>query len=361
MSPPNNRQPSIVFITAGDPRRLTGGYLYHARVFAGLRARGMLIDELVASGADLVEQRAAADHFAASFSPQAYDAILIDALARGVCAPWIERWRAQRPVIVLVHQLPSEAEAEPAQIEAEHALEAPLLQADRLIAVSMYGRAALLARGVPPERIAVISPGFDRLSPDHVPREPSQPEGTVRALCVAQWIPRKGITTLIEAWAAGRWSNATLELVGETDADARYAARVRAALASAGGTDIAVRGTITDDALRAAYRAADLFGLPSRFEGYGMAYAEALAYGLPVVACEVGPIPALISPAAGLLVPPDDPAALTIALDRLIRDPSLRRRLAIGARRRAETLPRWDDAVDGFAQLLEQVTRRAFH
>jgi glycosyltransferase involved in cell wall biosynthesis len=83
-------------------------------------------------------------------------------------------------------------------------------------------------------------------------------------------------------------------------------------------------------------------------------YAEALACGLPVLACAVGPVPALVGD-AGVLVPPGDEGALTSALDRLLADAGLRRRLAERATRRARELPTWDDTAAGFLRALEEV------
>jgi glycosyltransferase involved in cell wall biosynthesis len=347
----------LAFITVGNARRHTGGYLYHARVFAGLRSQGFVIDQISASAALLEDQLAVAAAFGARFDPQPYDVVVIDALARGVCGAWVARWRAIRPVVVLVHQLPSVAEAERAQIEREQALEAPLLEADRVIAVSEHGRDMLIERGVPAARIAVVSPGFDRLpvEPAQVPRE-RLPDEPLRVLCVAQWIVRKGITTLITAWQQLAAVDAVLELIGETDADPDYATHVEKLLAAIPAERVIVRGPVADDALQQAYRRADLFVLPSRFEGYGMVYAEALAHGLPIVACNVGPVPALITPQAGMFVPPDDPPALAQAIDRLLHDPSIRARLASGARQRAAALPRWADTTRRFGQAIMQAS-----
>ena len=72
--------------------------------------------------------------------------------------------------------------------------------------------------------------------------------------------------------------------------------------------------------------------LPSYYEGYGMAYAEAMAHGLPIIGTDAGAIPETVPAAAGILVPAGDRAALTQALDRLIGDGALRRGYAVGAR-----------------------------
>lgn len=360
----------IAFITVGNPGRFTGGYLYHARLFAGLRTQNSVIDQIVASGAALEDQQRAADRFGMRFDPLPYDVVVIDALARGVVAPWIEEWHRARPVVVLVHQLPSIAEADEARIAVERALEEPLLRADHLIAVSAHGRQMLLDRGVSWERVSIASPGFDRLVvPEgkyaHSPRRHAFPSlatnlqpHTLHVLCVAQWVPRKGITTLIEAWNRGAWPGAILELIGETDADPVYEHAVRSLIAASTTNSIVVHGTVPDDVLSLAYQRADLFVLPSRFEGYGMVYAEAMAHGLPVVASNVGPVPDLVTQEAGLFVPPDDPIALYAALDQLIMDSTLRNRLATGARRRATELPAWDDTVRQFGSVLQRVLAR---
>lgn len=343
----------IAFITVGDPARLTGGYLYHARLFQGLRAAGITVTEVVASGASRADQRLAAPRLQTTFDAVAYDVIVIDALARQVCADMVDQWRTIRPVVVLVHQLPSIAEAIEADIAIEQALEAPLLRADRLVAVSADGRDLLIARGVPPASIAVVSPGYNRLP--LLPKPSKRPDETVQALCVAQWVPRKGIATLVAAWIQGGWRNATLELIGEVDADPDYAALIWTALRAALPGTVRVRGVVSDADLAQAYAAADLFVLPSRFEGYGMVYAEALAYGLPVVACNVGPVPSLVGPNAGLYVPPDDPDALCAALDRLLHEPAFRHQMAKGAQQQAATLPSWEDTIAGFQQVLADV------
>lgn len=345
----------LAFITVGDTSRRTGGYLYNARLISGLREHGVEVEEITPCGATLEEQEEAAPRFGADLDPARFDALVVDALARAVCAPHLDRWRRERPVVALVHELPSVAGTS-GDTDLERAREAPLLRSDRLVAVSGHGRSVLEGRGVPPERVHVVPPGLDRLQPE-ARREPG--DGTLHALCVAQWIPCKGILTLVEAWSVRERPGATLELVGETDADPEYAASVREAVATSGGA-ISVRGPVDDAALAAAYATADLFVLPSRHEGYGIAYTEALANGLPVIACRVGPVPELVREEAALLVPPDDAAPLSNALDRLLEDADLRERMSAAARRRAEELPRWEDTVRGLHDtLLEAIEERA--
>jgi glycosyltransferase involved in cell wall biosynthesis len=103
------------------------------------------------------------------------------------------------------------------------------------------------------------------------------------------------------------------------------------------------------------YGHADAFVLPSYFEGYGMALAEALAHGLPVVSTTAGAIPDTVPGNAGVLVPPGDALALRTALAALLDDPALRARLAAGARAARAALPTWPQAVARFAAVLESL------
>lgn len=337
----------IAFISVGDTTRKTGGYLYHQELFRRLRAQNVEIDEIVASGAALDEQLAAANAFVARFDPEPYDATVVDALARAVVAPGVAHWQAVRPLLALVHELPSIASAGDAD---EPAREAPLLAADRLVAVSDDGEQILVERGVPPARIVVASGGFDRVRTNAV----SAPEQVV--LCVAQWIARKGILELTKAWHTAAQPGWRLELVGETDADPAYAELVRAAIAEQASAAITVRGVVDDATLAAAYGRAALFAMPSHYEGYGIAFAEALASGLPVLGCAVGPVPALVGD-AGILVPPGDGDALAAALTQLLGDASLRIRLRTAARRRAAQLPTWDDCAARFLAAVKATLR----
>src|SRR5262249_5977031 len=101
------------------------------------------------------------------------------------------------------------------------------------------------------------------------------------------------------------------------------------------------------------YTRADLFVMASRFEGYGMAFSEAIAHGLPVVGTDIGALRDTVPAGAGVLVAPDDAAALATALRRLIDNAAERRRMADNARAAAQTLPRGQDSANLFAAAIE--------
>ncbi len=339
------------FITVGDPSRLTGGYLYHAEVFARISRLGISMVQIVASGANPQVQREAAHGFCRQFDPRPFDIIVVDALAATVCAPGLDRWRAQRPVVAMVHELPSVA----SNADAASSAEAPLLRADVLIAVSAHGQAVLIERGVPAERIIIARPGANRLRLS--PRTTTPPSGPVMVLAVAQWIPRKGILTLVEAWTQLDQRNARLMLIGETDADPAYAAQVRAVIRTTPHANIEARGPVSDAKLVDMYHRTDIFALPTRYEGYGMVFAEAMIAGIPVIAGAVGPVPGIVGN-GGILVPPDDVPALVQALDTMIGNPYQRQAYAVAARQRAANLPTWEVTTTAFTEALTRAVHR---
>lgn len=342
----------LAFVTVGDVSRRTGGHLYNARVLDGLRERGVEVKELSVCEESPEAQRAAAPSLEGLVEPGEFDVVAVDALARIVCAPHLDRWREVSPVLAMIHELPSVARRD----DGERAYEEPLLRADRFVCVSGHGAGILESRGVSGANIHVVAPGLYR-DPAREPRARREPrEDGLRVLCVAQWIPRKGVLELVEAWKRRRkGEGAVLELVGDTDADAAYTGLVHEAVAGAEG--VIVRGSVSGEELERRYAAADVFALPSSYEGYGMVYTEAMSHGLPLVACSAGPVPEIVAE-AGILVPPADTEELARALDSLLSNETLRREMSEASLSRARRLARWETTVDGFQQALEAAVSR---
>jgi len=145
-----------------------------------------------------------------------------------------------------------------------------------------------------------------------------------------------------------------LTIVGELGRDANATGRLHADIARFDLADrVLVTGAIPADRLEALYASSDIFVLASRFEGYGMAFTEAIAHGLPVIGSTAGAIPETVPEGAGLLTPPDDIHALSLAVRRLIEDSAERRRLAAAARAAAAALPTWEQAAELFSRAIE--------
>jgi glycosyltransferase involved in cell wall biosynthesis len=202
-------------------------------------------------------------------------------------------------------------------------------------------------------RISVVQPGTDVAPLARGSRDDSR-----EILCVANIIPRKGHDLLIEALTDLQHLRWRLTCVGSTMRSPQIAAQLRCQIDAAGlGERIRMLGELGGDALEQCFVAADLFVLPTRHEGFGMVVAEALAHGLPVLATRTGAIPGLVLPDAGIVVPPDDAAALREALSRLLTEPKTLARFAEGAREARARLPRWSHVCEDAARILTEVSR----
>jgi glycosyltransferase involved in cell wall biosynthesis len=146
-----------------------------------------------------------------------------------------------------------------------------------------------------------------------------------------------------------------LTIAGDLTRDAEAVAQLHADLERFDLLNrVRVLGAIDSAHLQVLYSQADVFVLASRFEGYGMAYAEALAHGLPVIGTTAGAIPDTVPDTAGLLAKPGDVDGLQNALRQIIQDQVLRQSLSQGALLAAAQQPSWADC----ARLFEEVVER---
>jgi glycosyltransferase involved in cell wall biosynthesis len=343
------------FAIPGDLESLTGGYGYDRRVIAELRARGWAIDVLPLDASfprpTAEARRRAADALARCANGAL---VVVDGLAYGALADEAERERQRLCLIALVHHpLAHESGLDAATAAALFESERRALACARLVVVTSQRTAQTLAAfDVAAGRIVVIEPGTDP-----APAARGSRTGAVSLLTVASVTPRKGYDVLVDALSSVQSSKWRLSCVGRLARDPGHAQEVREAIERAGLTSrITFVGELAGDALAAHYDQADVFVLPTRYEGYGMVVAEALARGLPIVSTRTGAIPELVGVDAGILVDADDRAALAAALFRVIDDRAERERLASGARRVRDRLPTWPGAGERMAAALESVS-----
>jgi glycosyltransferase involved in cell wall biosynthesis len=183
------------------------------------------------------------------------------------------------------------------------------------------------------------------------------PEVPIELLAVASLTLRKGYDVLFASLQGLTDLPWHLTCAGSANLQPEFAAQLVHQVSEAGlAARVTFAGELGERELAEAYDRADVFVLPTRHEGYGMAVAEALARGVPVVSTPTGAIPDLVDEASGILVPIDDVEALSAALRAVLSDHALRRRLASGAYARRRTLPTWDDAAHAMATVLTEVS-----
>ncbi len=345
----------IAFAVPGDLATPTGGYAYDRRMIAELERLGWIID-LVNLGEGFPrpsqQQRKAAQERLSAIVVGC--PIVIDGLAFGVLPEMALQLRPHHPLIALVHHpLALESGLSAAQADGFCASERAALAAARRVVVTSAMTARLLALdyGVPPDHIIVARPGTDSAPVAH-----GNNDGIVRLLAIGTVVPRKGFDVLIAALATLTELPWHLTIAGDRSRDTHAAARLDADIARFKLSDrVAVLGAVSHERVAELYASADLFTLASRFEGYGMAFSEALAHGLPVIGTTAGAVPETVPQGAGILVAPDDAIALAMALRRAIENPDVRRRMAAVARAAAQALPSWQDSAKLFARALEAV------
>jgi glycosyltransferase involved in cell wall biosynthesis len=342
----------VTWAIPGDIATLTGGYAYDRRLIAELKSLGWEVDLLgLGDGfpAPTAAQKARAE--ALLLAATSRHPLVVDGLAFGALPEVAARLHRTRPVIALVHH-PLALETGLAAREAERLAlseRAALAATRRVVATSRWTADLLVERfGVAPERLAVVLPGTDR-----VPFSIGSDDGPLRLISVGAVVPRKGFDFLVEALAPLRHLRWHLTIVGDRRRDAAAVARLDSLIARHGLEQrVDTPGTLSADRLAELHRRADLFVLASRFEGYGMAFAEALARGLPIVGTTGGATPETVPAAASRLVAPGDVAALSEALRALIEDDGCRRALAAAARAAAARLPSWPEQAAKFGDVL---------
>ena len=334
-----------------DPAQPSGGNAYDRRVCRGLCAAGWTVRVHEVGGSwpspEAPSYAALADVLSGIHDRAL---VLVDGLVASPAAEVLVPEARRLRLVALVHMPLGEGTADEGVRERE---EAVLSAAASVVTTSAWARRVLLQLySLPGDRVRVAEPGVDaaELAPGTA--------GAGALLSVAAVIPGKGHDVLLDALATLTSRHWQCLCVGSLERDPIFVERLRRRVVAAGLDDrVRFAGPQTGADLAGSYNAADVLVLPSRAETYGMVVAEALACGLPVVAAEVGGVPEALGHGAdgvrpGLLVPPDDPAALREALRAWLENAELRVRLRRAASERRESLADWSTTVSAVADVL---------
>lgn len=353
------------FVVYGGLETRTGGFRYDRRLLAALRERGYTVDVVELPWrqypAGLLEGAAGRPQSRiAEVLDGTVDAVLQDELAHPSLVGCNGRLRTHvdGPLVSVVHHL-RRSEPHPRVLDRFYrAVERRYLHTvDGAVCNSRATRTAVRELASP--ECLVAPPAGDRFDPaltDSFIKRRAR-DGPLRVVHVGRVVPRKGVDTLLEA--LGAVDDCELTVVGDVTTDRRYAARVRRLADRLGITDrVTFTGEVADDELASIFRRSHAVAIPSRHEGFGIAYLEGMSFGLPAIASTAGGANEIVTDGeTGVLVAPDDSGAVAEALRALARDRDRLARMGRAARRRYERQPGWDEtaaAVDAFVRRLRE-------
>ena len=351
--------PEVHLVVPGPLDQRTGGYLYDARMKRGLERLGWKVVVHNLEGAFPRGDPPAHASLSRALGAVPDGArVLLDGLAVGALPGPVREQKERLRLVALVHHpLADERGLTAAERTRLGGLEREALSACAGVIVTSASTAARLETyGVPGSRVRTASPGTDPARPAGGP-EPGEPPCL---LCVGSVIPRKGQKLLVSALARLRPLRWSCLCAGSLARSPSYVKQVLALVEEEGLVGrVEFLGECRGEDLDELYHRASLFVLPSHYEGYGMALAEALVRGLPVVSTTGGAIPETVPEAAGVLVPPGDDVALAGALQGLLSEPggaARRAELSRAARRHGLELPGWDQAARACARAIMELS-----
>lgn len=274
------------------------------------------------------------------------------------------RARLHYPMLAIVHHLRSR-EPQPAWLlPFYHAVEQRYLASvDGFICVSRTTQQDvenLVGRSRP---ALVAYPGGNGLpggaTPEEIQARAGAP-GPLRIIFVGNLIPRKELHTLLAALARLPREEWSLTVAGSLTADRAYAAAVRRQIDAADlRKNVTLLGTLSRKDLAARLGASHLLAVPSFYEGFGIAYLEGMAFGLPAVAGTRGAAREIITPGRdGFLAPPGDTHALAHCIAGLMGDRARLLQMSLAARQRAATHPTWEESAARVRAFLQRFTSR---
>ncbi|MEM8853081.1 MAG: glycosyltransferase family 4 protein [Pseudomonadota bacterium] len=345
----------IVFAYPGDLQTLTGGYVYDRQLIEALRATGQKVRTLALGEGfphpDAATVATAIDRLAAATG----DVLIVDGLAYGRL-PAEGLARVGVPMIALVHHpLALETGLSPEVAAAFRADERAALQECAAVLVTSPHTAAVVRADFAPDNtpVTVAPPGLDRAFWGGLTKAP---EAVPRVVSVASISPRKGFDVLVDALARVADRPFAVDIVGSLTRDPNAAAVLKDDIAERGLSHrVTLHGEAPDTVIRTLYSRADVFALASRYEGFGMVFAEAMAAGLPVVGCRGGAVPDVVPEEAGVLVAVDDAPGFAEALSHLLSDAGRRAQMGEAAKKAADRCLTWPETAAIVSDLIGTV------
>ena len=350
----------------GSLDTISGGYLYDRKLVESLRKQGDEVQVLSLPWRSYA--RCLSDNFSAALRRQLEQAPLDVLLQDELNHPslfWLNHWLRRRihyPVLSIIHHLRCSEQRPAWQNRFYRWVERRYLasvdgyifnsQTTRQVVQNLVG-----ADGIRPLPGLVACPAGDRFNPHITPeilQQRALQPGPLRLFFLGNLIPRKGLHILIQALTHLPGHAWTLHAAGSLETDPAYTQAIRQQIRAGGlAENIHLLGQLLDDELARQMQASHLLVVPSSYEGFGIAYLEGMSFGLPAIATRSGAASEIITDDQdGYLLPPDDPAALAVCLERLAQDRQRLLRLSLAARQRFLAAPTWEQSMARIGEFL---------
>lgn len=348
----------------------SGGYLYDRQIIAGVRARGHAVRTVA------IPRRRYTRNLLDNVSPTVWshlseladwaDVLLEDELCHPSLIGPNRRLAGEHPtlpIVSVVHHLRGSERWPPLDAAAYRRVERTYLNTVDAFVYNSRATRRTVESAIGETTGVLAPPGRDHLEPEIDRgdiRSRVRAQDSIRLLFVGSVVERKNLETLLSGlWALeSDWS---LTVVGDTTADPAYVERVQRHADRLGVTTrVTWTGRVSASRLDELYRGHDLLAVPSRHEGYGIVYLEAMGYGLPAIGTRAGGASELIEDGTtGRVVDPDDSDAVREAVTELAgdRDRLLTRSLA--ARAAFEGHHTWDEVAGSVTAFLTEIVTAA--
>lgn len=345
----------IRFIIPGDINTPSGGYRYDRTILEEWRALNVAFDLVNLSGSYPTPSDAdKALAFSVLDECDEADITIIDGLAGGGFPELAEVLSKSTPCVSLLHHpLSLENGISQADASSLEASERKGLAFTKAVITTSPATSKTVAKLFAFDKAAIhtVEPGVTRAAPIEFRDKPP-----LSILSVGSITQRKGHDVLIKALALIKDTPWELSIVGPQNFDPTHFLELTDLCQKLGVSDsVTFLDSLSEDALSNEYAKADIFALASRYEGYGMAYAEAIVRGIPVIGTTAGAIPDTVPLDAGILVAADDVEAFSMALASLLNDPSLRHKKHLGALSVEPDFPTWSGSAKKFLEILERL------
>jgi glycosyltransferase involved in cell wall biosynthesis len=342
----------------GDLANRSGGYLYDAKLSEALKVRG---HDVVLLALGQLGYREELSHpptheLLNRIRKSELDMLIEDELAHPSLIEANSKLRGSLPIISVVHNLSCQVATSmiDRQLFAFH--ERKFLEGvDAFVYNSESTRSAVESLIRHKTLGCVAYPGKDRFG--NMPeQERDLDSNTLNLLYVGNLLPYKGLDVLVRALCEQERGRFRV-LVAGAAMDAKFARFISNLVKELGlEGEVLLMGRVDDAELKRLLREAHMLAVPSRHEGFGLVYAEAMGHGLPVMASASGGAGEMMEDGVqGFLIPPGDVGCLSQQLDLIYNDRELLRSISRRALMRFEQLPTWKESMSSAVEFLESL------